>query len=48
MQINITSLVDMYAPDFFASRMDLGDNAGQVTWQASKEQAVETPILKTR
>ena len=37
----------MHAPDLSASRMELGSNAGSITWQAAKEQAEETPILDT-
>jgi len=37
----------MHAPGLSASRVELGDNAGRITWQAAKEQAEETPILDT-
>jgi hypothetical protein len=47
MEIEITSLLEMHAPDLSASRMELGDDAGRITWQAAKEQAEETPILNT-
>jgi hypothetical protein len=47
MEIEITSLIEMHAPGLSASRMELGDNAGKITWQAAKEQAEETPLLDT-
>jgi hypothetical protein len=47
MEIEITSLLEMHAPGLSASRVELGDNAGRITWQAAKEQAEETPILDT-
>jgi hypothetical protein len=47
MEIEITSLLEMHAPDLSASRMELGDNAGNITWQAAKDQAEETPLLDT-
>ena len=47
MEINITSLLGMHAPTLSASQFELGNNAGQITWRASQEQAEKTPILQT-
>ena len=47
MEIEITPLLEMHAPDLSASRMELGDNAGRITWQAAKEQTGETTLLDT-
>jgi hypothetical protein len=47
MEINITSLVNMFAPRLSASAFELGGNAGQITWQAAQEQAEETPLLQS-
>ena len=47
MEIDITSLLEMDAFNLSHSRMEGGDNAGINTWNASKEQAKETPLLDT-
>lgn len=47
MEIEITPLADMDAPTLSASRAEIGDNAGRITWQAAQDQAEETPLLDT-
>jgi hypothetical protein len=47
MEINITSLLELDQFTLSHSRAEGGENAGQNTWQASKEQAEETPLLDT-
>ena len=47
MEINITPLADMDAFPLSHSMMEGGENAGRNTWEASKRQADETPLLDT-
>lgn len=51
MELNITHLFaeeSAFVPfDLSNNRATLGDNAGALTWQASKECAVEIPLLDT-
>jgi hypothetical protein len=47
MEINITSLLDLDAFPLSHSRAEGGENAGQNTWNAAKDQAAETPLLNT-
>lgn len=47
MEIDITSLVEMNCFNLSHSVAEGGENAGRDTWNASKEQAKETPLLKT-
>ena len=47
MEIDITSLAGMDCFTLSHSIMEGGENAGRNTWNASKEQAKETPLLKT-
>lgn len=47
MEIEITSLLEMDCFELSHSRAEGGDNAGTNTWNASKEQAEETPLLDT-
>lgn len=45
MQIEITSLVETFAPDYSASCAEMGDNAGRITWGNNVRDAV--PLLST-
>jgi hypothetical protein len=47
MEIDITSLLEMDCFALSHSRAEGGQNAGAETWNASKEQARETPLLDT-
>lgn len=47
MEIDITSLLEMDCFPLSHSVAEGGENAGRDTWNASKEQAEETPLLKT-
>jgi len=47
MEIEITSLLEMDCFALSHSRAEGGETAGQDTWNASKEQAEETPLLDT-
>lgn len=47
MEINISSLAGMNAFDLSHSMAEGGENAGANTWEASKGQAEETPLLDT-
>lgn len=47
MEIEITSLKGMDCFALSHSRMEGGENAGRNTWNASKAQALETPLLDT-
>jgi len=47
MYIEITSLLELDLFDLSHSRAEGGENAGQNTWNASKAQAKETPLLDT-
>lgn len=48
MYIDITSLLEMDCFALSHSRMEGGQDAGRNTWNASKEQADETPLLDTK
>lgn len=46
MEINITKLFNSIEPAYYsASRAELGDNAGQITWQNAKDRAEEDQPL---
>lgn len=48
MELNITKFFRTAAPsDYSASRMELGDNAGPITWRAAVEAFEEYPLLDT-
>lgn len=47
MEIDITSLSDLDCFQLSHSRAEGGQDAGRNTWNASKAQAAETPILDT-
>lgn len=47
MEIEITSLLTLDCFELSHSRAEGGDNAGTDTWNASKAQAEETPLLDT-
>lgn len=47
MHIEITSLLELDCFPLSHSAGEGGDNAGRNTWNASKEQAKETPLLDT-
>lgn len=47
MYIDITSLLELDCFPLSHSAAEGGDNAGRNTWNASKEQAKETPLLDT-
>jgi hypothetical protein len=47
MYIDITSLLELDCFDLSHSRAEGGENAGRNTWNASKAQAKETPLLNT-
>ena len=47
MQIDISSLLEMDCWPLSHSAFEGGENAGRNTWQASLEQAEETPLLDT-
>ena len=47
MEIEITSLAEMDCFTLSHSIAEGGENAGRDTWNASKRQAGETPLLKT-
>ena len=48
MEIDITDFFNGAEPsDFFASRMEKGDNAGAETWAAAKKEGETSPLLKT-
>jgi hypothetical protein len=47
MYIEITSLLELDCFDLSHSRAEGGENAGRNTWNASKAQAKETPLLDT-
>lgn len=46
MDINVTRFFETAEThDFSASAMELGQNAGQITWRNAKREAAETPLL---
>ncbi len=46
MEIDVTRFVETAdACEFSASRMELGDNAGKITWDNAKREAAESPLL---
>jgi hypothetical protein len=48
MEIDITDFVRNEDPfNFSASRMELGDNAGRITWKNAKRLAADSPLLRT-
>ena len=47
MYIDITSLLELDCFGLSHSRAEGGENAGRNTWNASKAQAKETPLLNT-
>lgn len=47
MYIDITSLIELDCFPLSHSSAEGGENAGRDTWNASKEQAKETPLLDT-
>jgi hypothetical protein len=47
MEIDITRLSDLDCFQLSHSRAEGGENAGRNTWNASKAQAAETPLLDT-
>jgi hypothetical protein len=48
MEIDISDFVWNQDPfEFSASRMELGDDAGRITWENAKRQAAAEPLLKT-
>ena len=47
MYIEITSLIELDCFPLSHSRAEGGENAGRDTWNASKDQAKETPLLDT-
>lgn len=45
-EIDITHFVETAEPcEFSGSRMELGDRAGEITWNNAKREAAEAPIL---
>lgn len=48
MELNITALVADIDPCYYsASRAELGEDAGRITWENSMDRVEETPILET-
>jgi hypothetical protein len=48
MELDITQFFNNAAPmDYSASRMEIGDNAGQDTWRAANDDSDDYPLLQT-
>ena len=48
MELNITQFIENeYMENYSASIAELGENAGQITWNNAKEYAENNPMLKT-
>lgn len=48
MEIDVTAFVNgSDAGDYSASRMELGDDAGRITWANAKREAADAPMLTT-
>lgn len=45
MELNVTRLIDENCEQFSASRMELGDHAGEITWNNALQYTKEYPLV---